>query len=330
MSGQGRSSIGAVRTGGGDDTEPDLKRRRLLDAGPVEDDETARRKMRDAKVWRDENNSGFGPENIKMAMFFEHFDDHGKITPMGYFASNGDLPMMRWLYVHGADTRDEEIPIYFPMYAASRKGNLEACKWLYDHGADNHIKWRTYHDRSPLGIIIDETEVSDKRDLSRWLILRGALCKDDDSGDLDLGLMRKDLTSIFSGCRQGRQGLLEWANGLQQDRETFFVFLMATLSPPEYSPMALRELFMKRLQSERGAQRVLDLLPSDQLRLIWNDLFADRNLSCPPSFLCGLSGVLEKIGDFVGVVRGREARIIRQLAEILPDLNVELDQKYER
>ena len=41
-----------VRAAGGNAiAEPDLKRRRLLDAGgPIEDDETARRKMRRAKL----------------------------------------------------------------------------------------------------------------------------------------------------------------------------------------------------------------------------------------------------------------------------------------
>ena len=44
----------SIDIGGGEGgrVEPDLKRRRLLDAGgPVEDDETARQKMRDAKVY---------------------------------------------------------------------------------------------------------------------------------------------------------------------------------------------------------------------------------------------------------------------------------------
>lgn len=45
---------------------------------------------------------------------------------------------------------------------------------------------------------------------------------------------------------------------------------------------------------------------------------ADRNLS-------GKAGVLRLIGDHVDVVCGREARIIRQLTELLPDLNKELD-----
>ena len=35
--------------------------------------------------------------------------------------------------------------------------------------------------------------------------------------------------------------------------------------------------------------------------------------------LSGESSVLELIGDYVGFVRGREARIVRQLTELLPD-----------
>ena len=39
---------------------------------------------------------------------------------------------------------------------------------------------------------------------------------------------------------------------------------------------------------------------------------------------------MELIGDYVGFVRGREAKIIRQLTELLPDLNKELDSEYPR
>ena len=51
--------------------------------------------------------------------------------------------------------------------------------------------------------------------------------------------------------------------------------------------------------------------------------------SCPVNRLVGAPGVLEMIADYVGVVRGREARIIRQLTEILPVINVVLNQEYE-
>ena len=51
MSDQGHAVNGAAVRAGFGDAEPDLKRRRLLDAGgPIEDDETAEQKMRDAKV----------------------------------------------------------------------------------------------------------------------------------------------------------------------------------------------------------------------------------------------------------------------------------------
>ena len=43
-----------------------------------------------------------------------------------------------------------------------------------------------------------------------------------------------------------------------------------------------------------------------------------RQVLQPLHLLVGNPGVLELIGDYVGVVRGREARIIRQLKEMLP------------
>ena len=55
---------------------------------------------------------------------------------------------------------------------------------------------------------------------------------------------------------------------------------------------------------------------------------ADSRYSSPVKVLGGKSGVLELIGDFTSIVRGREARIVRQLTELLPDVNSELDELY--
>ena len=326
MSGQGDAANGTVREGGGDPAEPVLKRRRLLDAGgPIENDETAWQKLRDAK---DEEKgyslTGFYPEDISKAILANPIHI-GFITPMGYFVRKGDLPMMRWLYVHGFDTRDAEIVFHFPMYEAAREGNLEACQWLYHHGAHDQIKRRTHNNVSPLSATFYEAE---KRDVSRWLILRGALCKDDGSGDLDLGLVKKDLNQ-YEYCVEERRVLLEWANGHQQDRGAFFVFLMGTLSPPEYSPSALRKLLLQRLLSEQATAQILGLLPTDQNRQLWDNIVGKMHRSCPVNRLVGASGVLQLIADYVGIVRGREARIIRQLTEILSDFNVRLDRLHE-
>ena len=132
-------------SGGGDvgGKEPELKRRKLLDAGgPIKDDETARQKMRDAEVYargvrgtRGEPD-GFDPDNVADIKSFlwsgADADGDNALTPMGYFAKRGDLPMMRWLYVNGADTRDVDVIAFmFPMYQAALHGHLDVCKWLF-------------------------------------------------------------------------------------------------------------------------------------------------------------------------------------------------------
>ena len=241
----------------GDDTaeeqEPELKRRRLLrlDAGgPIEDDETARQKMRDAKVIDaerrgavvrtredDENygHDGFDPDNVRDVK-----ELGGDIRPMGYFAYRGDLPMMRWLYINGADTRDLDIPDWnpdfaFPLLNAIDRGQLDACKWLFEHGAAADIKRTSsgFRDGRPLSVAFAHWSGPSPsvREVSRWLILRGALCQDGTSGKLDVDLMREDLNrpdiiydwpgqgpKLYTRAMKERRLLLEWANDLHQAR----------------------------------------------------------------------------------------------------------------
>ena len=264
------ASVDAGRKGG--DKEPDLKRRRILDAGgPIEDDETARQKMRDAEVYERGVDGtyreyvGFDPDNIRDiksgTAYDEDMADSHAVTPMGYFAKKGDLPMMRWLYVNGADTRDEVIARWFPMISAAQDGHLNVCKWLFDHGAARDIKRRVDggpgDGLTPLSVNFDESR---KRDLCRWLILRGALCRDDDSGDLDVDLMRHSLNR-FDGSPEERPELLKWARVNHQFRSSFFVFLVGTLSSPTYSDTKLRNVFLARMRSEKVVDRLLKITP---------------------------------------------------------------------
>ena len=297
MSGREVAS-GSSASGG---SEPEPKRRKLLNAGgPVEDDETARQKTRDAEVYErgvDGTNGeyvGFDPDNVAGVKSAVSLDadahNYNAITPMGYFARYGDLPMMRWLYVNGADTRDVDVDFNFPMYRAAFRGHLEACKWLFAHGAAKDVKRRNHYGDSPLRISF---VFSNQRDLNRWLILKGALCKDDDSGDLDVEIMKRDIDPKYAhryGRVQERKALLEWAADLHRARTSLLLFLSGALSRPEHT-------------------------------------YSTRRSSSAARMLSGKSGVLELIGDYVGFVRGREARIIRQLTELLPDVNKELDSK---
>ena len=196
----------SAATNGTTEEEPGPKRRKLLDAGgPIEDDETARQKMRDAKVYERGVDGtygeyvGFDPDNVADVKSCSPHRLGSKVKPMGYFANEGDLLMMRWLYVNGADTRDVDVPMCFPMMWAAFHGHLDVCKWLFDHGAAKDIKRRTTHDdnhngRSPLYAAF---VLGSWRNVTRWLILNGALCKDDDSGDLDVEIMKQDLDPVY-------------------------------------------------------------------------------------------------------------------------------------
>ena len=271
--------------------EPVPKRRRLLDAGgPIEDDETARQKMRDAKVYEGGVDGvigeyvGFDPDNVGDVKIINSKD----IKPMGYFAMKGDLPMMRWLYVNGADTQDLDVADYFPMLMAVTNGGkaknnsarMEVCKWLFAHGAAKDIKRRSHNGASPLCIFFP---FSNQRDLNRWLILNGALCKDDDSGELDVEIMKQDLGGVVPWRVQERKALLEWATDLHRARTSSLLFLSGALSRPKHA-----------YRTRRNVSHV--------------------------QLLGGKPGIRELIGDYVGFVRGREARIIRRLTEMLPNL----------
>jgi hypothetical protein len=252
--------------------------------------------MRDAEVYARgvdgtyEEYVGFDPDNVSDVKSLSPKNTTYRIKmmkyikPMGYFAKKGDLPMMRWLYVNGADTRDEDVAFWFPMYAAAAMARMEACKWLFAHGAAKDFKRRTRGDASnyPNGRSPLHAAFGRSRDLSRWLVLNGALCKDDDSGKLDVEAMQRDLGDHFL-LIQKIELLLEWATDLHRARTSFLLFLSGALSPPMHACSTRRNVSSLQL-------------------------------------LGGKPGILELIGDYVGIVRGREARIIRQLTKLMPGL----------
>ena len=124
-----------------DGAGPAAKKQKTYDAdGPVEDDKTAREKLRAA---------GFDPDDVHTARSEpeiekpEYCGSWETITPMTHFAFHGDLPMCRYLHhVRGAVTSSTDgITFWVPMYAALSKGHIDLAKWLYLHGAKNDV-WR--------------------------------------------------------------------------------------------------------------------------------------------------------------------------------------------
>ena len=321
---------------GGGGKGPDLKRRRLLDAGgPIEDDETARQKMRDAKVYERGVDGvigeyvGFDPDNVGdiKSIYADDAEKFGytAVNPVCYFAKEGDLLMMRWLYVNGADSRDYsardgDAASSFPMLDAALAGHVDVCKWLFQHGAARDVTRRNVNGSSPLSLSFDEWR---NRNVSRWLILNGALCKDDDSGNLDVEIMKRDLGRYRESGKQ-RPKLLKWAREHHQSRSSVDVFLMGTLSTLTYSEAKLRESLLTRIRSTEAVDRLLRHTPPDEYPLLWGEIHPQR-IDCPLAAFAGKSGILKLIADYVGSMRGREARIVRQLTELLPGVNAELD-----
>ena len=258
---------------------------------------------------------GFDPDNVSDIKLLHRANPHSpeapdmnEITPMGYFAGRGDLPMMRWLYDNGADARDEEIAHWWPMIRAA----ADAVKWLIKYGAAEDVK------RRPRPLWVTFGELTDSfQNLSKLLILNGALSKDDDSGDLDVDKMKIDLgprdRCPSSAWMKGvifLNDLLDWANDLHQTRNSFLLFLSGARSAQQH------------VYTTRRAICSVDVLggkPGILLELIFDytGVVCGRDVR----LLSGKSRMLKLIGDYAGFVRSRrEALIIRQLTELLPEL----------
>ena len=287
---------GAVAVGA---EEPETKRRRLLDAGgPVEDEETAWQKMRDANVGEPNGEiTGFDLDDLEeFKALYGESNWLYRISPMGYFAKRGDLPMMRWLYVNGADTRGPDlniIPFHFPMNAAAVGFQYEAVEWLYTRGPPKDATRcpRGSYNVSPLTyLFLSRTNNISGTRCAKWMVLNGAFCQsENDSGVLDVKTMKLSLGRAsnieLTGKRfaDARKDLLDWAVELHQARFSFLTFLRGTLARQ------------------------------------------DGKATSPIACLNGKASIMELVAEYSGVVLGRKASIVRQLVELLPSIYKELE-----
>ena len=318
--------------GGGTTGELELRRRLLNADGPIEEDEAARQKMKNAKVFREFNisrhdktpPSGFDPDNASDSKSLGFTYLNCPISPMSYFAREGDLPMMRWLYTKGADTAadtrevDLDAHYWFPMYAASYSGQLDACKWLHAHGAAKDVQ-RTFINNTS-STLRQAFRTPGRRELSRWMILQGALSKDEEPSVLDINKMFQCISDNGDPEETENVLLLDWAREMHQTRISFLQFLNGTISPPEYSVSNLHRELAKRTRCESAADTVMSSMSPEQQRLLWEKLFPEI-VQSPLKIFAGKHEIIRTVGDFAGVVHGQQAGIIRQLTERLPDFN---------
>ena len=292
----------------GDDTETGTNKF----GGPVEDEATARKKLKEV---------GFDPDNVNDVRTYA-FDpaqewDLWTAAPMGHFCRAGDLPMCRYLLAKGAsitkacdsddendddddhdddddsddDDDDEAKYCSFPMMAAVRGGQLDVCKWLYNYGAASGVSRRLQLFGNHKSSLWFAARSGDEGyfEIGKWLILKGALCVSKGSsnvGDIviDTTAMAWDMFPRFEGVLRGeipniqadtRRMYLSWAEGAIIDHRIFFTFLCgASLKAPQYSEESLRAFLDNKLCNASATTILVEDMPEEKQRRIWNVLTA--------------------------------------------------------
>ena len=331
-----------------DDDQPVAKKQKtyMYDAdGPIEDDKTAREKLR--KV-------GFDPDDAHSA----HSEDvvgrrawgGENVTPMAYFASIGDLPMCRYLYhVRGATTTavaaehmavplDEEI--FSPLYAAIYYCHPRVAKWLFCHGAkEDAFVYADSNDPKPLSLCFrkirrdrwsNDTDDACREmvDLAQWFILNGAL--EFIPGQLDpsqalaccaatvhasvLG-MRIDednpivsITHAKNAMDEAMPVLLSLSEDLLLQTDAFHTFLLGTIPTPNFSDKELKHLLVKKLGSEEAASMIVlrEIEANGNGQALWDQLQSDIGRpKSTNSCLAAHPGISERIGAYVGFVKSK-------------------------
>ena len=111
--------------------------------------------------------------------------------------------------------------------------------------------------------------------------------------------------------------LRAWAKQSVQNQSDFMTFLLGTLPAPAFTQDALQSLLAERLRSQDAAEIFIRNTPEEQCRSAWQKLYQKARFCSPVICLGGTNGILELISSYVGVVRGRDLRILRSLIDPL-------------
>ena len=313
----------AGKSGGGDRPAKKPKHNEIVAfGGPMDDEETARKKLEEAGFDPDKPVNSISEIEVEVGGFSDDY------LPMSYFCQIGDLMMCRYLLSKGASTSwvvdnddnddDENSGWSFhywasPMYAAAYGGHLEVCKWLCNHGARNDVRKSSNFYDSPLHIAIRHMQgandlPADGCDqhlkVCRWLILNEALCPNND------GVVCKDRIREAFRSNRGEIIMFNWASDALKEHDRFMVFLMGTHIPVPFSTEELVKLLNKKLRSADSVSAIIESLSEHQQHYIWKK---EQRRPSIVQCLSGHPGIRKHIADMIGVVRGRDLRILRSL-----------------
>jgi len=231
----------------------------------------------------------------------------GTCTPLIYFCRTGNLLVIKVLFLIGADcTRLCERQFWFPMLAAAHYGHLDICKWLFKYGGDAkyQINKETITGHTPLRLSYNAWHhghgIGKEGKACRWLLLNGG----------GQHLSSKAIRELLMFTNNTNSNLLVlWMRECIQLHHTFILFLcgaatitMTTSSSSKFSDGDIRKYTRKRkIHPERSLQ-ILD----------------------------GQPGIMELIGEYVGLIQGKEFRMIEEFNELVIEYNNTEESSSER
>ena len=207
--------------------------------GPMYDEATARKMLEEAvlvpahSARGGEAVIGFDPDDEALDNVYEIWGVGVEITPMIHFARKGDAKMCRYLASRGASTtKASGCGESFPMYVAAWRGHLDVCKFLYANGVKIDIRRMNIDGWTPL----NRAAIQDEHEIVRWLVLKGALCANDSSEEIDGDRFyrhnRSKSNYLFANeLLSTRERLVDWAEEVTRTHASIIMFLQGTLPP---------------------------------------------------------------------------------------------------
>ena len=144
------------------------------------------------------------------------------------------------------------------------------------------------------------------------MILNGALSYENDPGRIDDRVVNRLIKRRRKFQTWVGSTIFFWSKEMEENHRIFQEFLLGTLPPAKFSISSLRGMLSDGLQSEDAANMILNKIQHDEYEELWDKLILTRRRS-PLHVFCGKQGIMENIADFVGVLSGRDLRIVRQL-----------------
>lgn len=255
----------------------------------VETIERAVQEMKDAKF---DLNKGIDDEQRNIVGWWCSVE----VTPMIFFSDKGDVGMVLLLLLLGASgTKLAGYNSWFPMYAAARGGHLQVLQLLYECGGDAKydINKENCNGTTPLG----ESIYSDEIETSCWVVLNGG----------GQNLSERAIDRLRDYCRVYEAGreLMLWVEGNIQFHDTFVqIILCGTI--------------ILRTPSSASASAFVSASCCNTASKTRKEQEQERDQSLP--LLNGQPGVMELIGDYTGLRKGKDLRMLQEF-DVLMNAN---------